>query len=112
MVRATCAKLLGKEAKPPSTQAEATVWMQAAKFLGKRIQGTESECGGRQPDMSAASADAMRTVLGQMEAAHKLISNREMVVNDITNSGSAGLKGGQLTQTNLTRVPSNKKATV
>jgi len=123
MVREVASRLLGKGAQLTTmgdierASAKALVWAEAAKFLGARIQDPTSEDNEpphqeRAADMSMAAAKALKTVLGQMEAAHMLITNREMVVNDITNSGSAGLKGGKLTQLNLTRVPSNKKAAV
>jgi len=112
MLRATCCRLLGKEASGPSTAEEAMVWMQAAKFLGKRLQGSTTECAGREPDMSSASAAAMRTVLAQIEAASKLISNRETVVLDITNTGARGVKGGVLSQTNLKRMDRQHAETV
>jgi len=47
-----------------------------------------------------------------MEAAHRLASNCEMVVNDIINQGPNGLKGKPLTQLNLTRVAPKDKASV
>merc|ERR1711871_1332545 len=66
----------------------------------------------RTPDMSMAAAKALKMVLGQMEAAHLLMTNREMVVKDITNPGPNGLKGGKLTQMNLKRLDSRHKASV
>merc|ERR1711897_17431 len=46
----------------------------------------------------------MRKVLVEIEAASKLMSNREKVVLDITNAGPSGVNGGNLTQLDLTRV--------
>merc|ERR1711904_425177 len=80
--------------------------------LGARVQGSTSECPGRGPDMSLASAAAMRTVLGHIEAASKMIWNREVIVKDITNSGPAGVKGGKLSQTNLKRLDPEHQAVV
>merc|ERR1719277_2569498 len=41
-------------------------------------------------------------------AACKLSGNFETVVKDITNQGPNGVKGGNLTQTHLTRLPSDQ----
>jgi len=111
-VRAACCRLLGKEAPVPSTAEEAQVWMQAARFLGVRIQGSASEFPGREADMSAAAAAAMRAVLGQIEAGSKLMHNRDKVVEDITNPGARGVNGGQLSQKHLQRLPPTDKAAV
>merc|ERR1719171_1600514 len=54
--------------------------------------------------MGKAAATAMRTVLADIEAANKLMSNRETVVKDITNPGPTAVKGGTLTQQDLKRV--------
>merc|ERR1719163_930546 len=67
---------------------------------------------GRGPDMSPAQAAAMRTVTAQIEAASKLMSNRERVVQDITNPGPRAVGGGQLTQSNLKRVDRRHQASV
>merc|ERR1719375_964827 len=77
---------------------DALVWADAAAFLAGRIQGSASDCPGRAADMTSAAAKAACTTLGQIEAACKLMSNREQVAQDITNPGPKGLKGGQLTQ--------------
>jgi len=103
MVSAVCGRLLGKGTPGPSTPEEAGVWMTAAKFLASRIQAPGG-CPGRKPDMSEAQAEAMRAVLAQTEAACKLINNREVVVQDITNPGPRGVKGGKLSQAGLKRV--------
>jgi len=103
MVRAVCSRLRGNSINAPSVQ-EAPVWEQAAKFLGARVQGTKAACPGREPDMSLASATAMKTVLGHIEAASKIVWNRETIVNDITNQGPRGVKGGELSQTGLKRL--------
>jgi len=103
MISAVCCRLLGKETSGPSTPEEALVWMKAAQFFSERIQAP-GDCPGRKADMSTSQAQAMRKVLAQIEAASKLISNREVVVLDITNPGPTGVKGGDLTQTGLKRV--------
>lgn len=104
MLRAACCRLLGKESCGPSTVEEAWVWNAAAKFLGRRIQGSAAEMPDREPDMSSASAAAMRTVLGQIEVASKLIANREFLIKDITNPGPRGVRGGSLSQRELKRL--------
>merc|ERR1719449_398647 len=103
MVQAVISLLRGKLVKAPSKQ-DAFVWEPAAKFLGARVQGSKSEMPGREADMSSAAATAMKTVCGHIEAASKLIHNRETVVNDITNPGKRGVKGGELSQTELKRL--------
>jgi len=123
MVKAVCSLLLGQPvmtsyqdgelpaASPrtprtgPSTPQDALVWVQAATFLSGRIQKSADEMPGRAPDMSLHAALAMQKVLAQIEAASKLISNRENVVKDICNTGSKPIKAGnELTQTDLKRV--------
>jgi len=88
------------------------VWMQAARFLGRRVQGSAGECNGREPDMSAGSAEALRAAAARIEAASKLISNREVVARDITNPGPRGVKGGVLSQGGLKRLDSKHYSTV
>jgi len=112
MVSAVGCRLLRKGTSGASTPEEALVWAQAARFLGARLQGSPEECCGRKADMSAAQAAAMRTALGQIEAAHMLMYNRETVVLDITNPGPRGVKGGQLSQTGLRRVDRKHQASV
>jgi len=51
-------------------------------------------------------------VLAQIEASSKLMSNREKVVQDITNPGLSAINGGQLTQTGLKRVDRKHQASV
>jgi len=111
MVRATLSLLRGNQIQAPSKE-EAVVWEQAAKFLGGRVQGSKAECPGREPDMSAAAATAMCTVLGRIEVASKLIHNREVVAKDITNPGPRGVKGGELSQTGLKRLDPKHQGTV
>jgi len=111
MVSAVCGRLLGKGTPGPSSPEEAGVWMTAAKFLASRIQAP-GDCPGRKPDMSAAQAEALRAVLAQTEAASKLINNCEVVVQDITNPGPRGVKGGQLSQAGLKRVDRKDSASV
>jgi len=69
-----CSRLFGKKMSEPSTAAEASVWAQAAVFLNGRIQGMAYECPGREADMSAAAAQAMRVVMAQMPNQTKTIS--------------------------------------
>jgi len=111
MVSAACCRLLGKEVSGASTPEEARVWMEAARFLQLRTQAP-GDCLGRKADMSQSQAEAMKVVLAQIEAAHKLMSNRETVVKDITNPGPRGVKGGALTQTGLMRVDPKHQACV
>jgi len=93
----------------PATQ-DVQVWMDAAAFLSARIQGpddwSENECHeqDREADMSNGAKNALRTMLGQMEAALKLKSNFEKVSKDITNAGPNGVNGGKLTQLTLKRL--------
>jgi len=141
MVREVCGCLLGKKMLIPSTAGVAQVWADAAIYLHGRIHSLASECQGRNPDMSPAAAEAMRTVLVQVinrpanidtmssvltqivsqpervaapswEAAHKLMSNRERIVRDITNPGPWNIDGVGLTQTDLMRVDSTGRAVV
>merc|ERR1712084_35832 len=112
MVREVCCRLLGKGASMPQAPGEMSVWAEAARFLAGRIQGTPSDCPGRNPDMSSAAATALRTMLSQMEAANMLMNNRERVVQDITNSGPKNIDGKMLTQTNLKRVDVKHRASV
>merc|ERR1719375_2372799 len=63
--------------------------------------------------MSIHAALAMQKVLAQIEAASKLISNREKVVKDICNPGSKAINiGGELTQTDLKRLPTKHLSSV
>merc|ERR1712242_692589 len=72
-------------------------------------------CGCRQrlssPGASTA-ARAMKAALAELEASSKLMSNRETVVLDITNSGPSAVKGGRLTQGNLRRVDGQHRGSV
>merc|ERR1712224_503615 len=130
-VKAVCSRLLGQPVSVgtqdedelpatsprtprsgPSTQQDALVWVQAATYLSGRIQKSHDEMPGRAPDMSLHAALAMQKVLAQIEAASKLISNREKVVKDICNPGSKAIKGGELTQTDLKRLPTNQLSSV
>merc|ERR1712242_359737 len=87
-------------------------WVQAATFLSGRIQSSAGEMPGREPDMGRAAARAMRTALAEIEASCKLMSNRETVVSDITNSGPSAVKGGRLTQGDLRRVNGQHRGSV
>merc|ERR1711920_1147745 len=113
MVNELCCRLLGRTTlKKPSPEDALVVWPQAATFLAGRIQGTTSDCPGRNPDMSSAAATALRTMLSQMEAAHILMNNRERVVQDITNPGPKNIDGKSLTQMDLKRVDAKHQASV
>merc|ERR1719254_321497 len=106
------ARLRGNPASVVPSPQDAQVWAEAARFLSARIQGSPGECPGRNPDMSSGQAEAMRAVLGEIEAAAMLIANREKVVKDITNPGPNAIGGGTLTQPDLKRVPASSQATV
>jgi len=112
MVKAVGRRLLGQEVSGPSAKDEALVWAQAAAFLSGRIQGSQEQMPGRAPDMSMNAALAMQKVLGQIEAANKLMSNRQKVVQDITNPGPSAVNGGMITQTNLKRLSRQHQASV
>jgi hypothetical protein len=112
MVKSLECLLLGQAVPGPSTEAEAQVWVQAAVYLSKRIQDDETPMRSRASDMSTNGATAMRQVLGQLEACGKLMSNHNMVVQDITNGKGAGVFGGSLTQLNLKRLGPYHEATV
>jgi hypothetical protein len=62
--------------------------------------------------MSRAASAALKSVLGQLEAAHRLMLNRETVVKDITNSSPDALLGGKITQTELKRVDPKYRVSV
>jgi len=111
-------RLLGRGSPLPSGEV-ALVWADAAGFFAGRIQGPSDQSRivipdykKRTEDMSSAAASALSTTLGKMEAAIRLTSNLEFVVQDITNPGPQGLKGGALTQTNLTRVDPKDQGSV
>merc|ERR1719313_1239804 len=112
MVKAVGSRLLGQAVSGPSAPEEMVVWAEAAAFLSQRIQASTVDMPGRAPDMGKAAATAMRTVLGDIEAASKLMSNRETVVKDITNPGPSAVKGGNLTQVELKRLDSKQQASV
>merc|ERR1712224_193505 len=132
MVKAVCSRLLGQPVsvwtqdedelpaqsprtprEGPSNPQDALVWIQAATYLSGRIQKSHEEMPGREPDMSLHAALAMQKVLAQIEAASKLISNREKVVKDICNPGPKPINvGNQLTQTDLKRLPTNHLSSV
>merc|ERR1719156_477108 len=83
-----------------------------ATFLSGRIQKADYEMPGRAADMSLHAALAMQKVLAQIEAASKLMSNREKVVKDICNQGSTAVNGGQVTQTDLKRLQPGQQSSV
>merc|ERR1712039_192887 len=113
-VNAMCGEVYGRlfgtvQAELPQTD-DYRVWAKAAAFFNARIQGPEDwqECDSvhqnRKSDMSLPAKKALRAMLGQLEAACMLMSNRERVVQDIMNPGPNGLGGGELTQLELKRV--------
>merc|ERR1719217_1395945 len=104
--------LIGKATVKMLVPEEVQVWAEAARFLSGRIQGTPGEMPGRNPDMSSEAAAALRAMLAQMEAALMLMSNRERVVQDITNPGARNIDGKALTQTELKRVDIDNQASV
>jgi hypothetical protein len=112
MVNEVCCCLLGRTTSKKLSHEDALVWAEAAAFLAGRIQGTPSDCPGRNPDMSTAAATALRTMLAQIEAAHMLMNNRERVVQDITNPGPKNIDGKALTQKDLQRVDVQHRACV
>jgi len=112
MLKQVISRLLSQEVSGPSSPEEALVWIQAATFLSGRIQKSRDEKPGRAPDMNRHSAVEMRKVLAQVEAASKLISNREKVVKDICNPGSTAVNGGSVTQTDLKRLQPGQQASV
>merc|ERR1711904_537174 len=112
MVKAVIGRLLRQDVSPPSTPSGALVWVQAATFLSGRIQKSPDDCPGRAADMSFAAAVAMQKVLAQIEAASKLMSNREKVVKDICNPGSPAVNGGKVTQTDLKRLQPGQQSSV
>merc|ERR1712039_1027130 len=103
MMGEMCNRLLGRRTSGPSNPGEAQVWADAALFFSNRIQASSGECPGRGADMSSYAAGAMRKVLPQIgnqakavkaanqEAAQMLMSNRERVVQDITNTSSVNM---------------------
>merc|ERR1711985_151634 len=74
--------------------------------------GADYEMPGRAADMSLHAAIAMQKVLAQIEAASKLMSNKEKVVKDICNQGSTAVNGGQVTQTDLKRLQPGQQSSV
>jgi hypothetical protein len=112
MVREVSCCLIGKATTKTLAPEEVQVWAEAARFLSGRIQGTPGEMPGRHPDMSSEAAAALRAMLTQMEAAYMLMSNRERVVQDITNPGPKNIEGKALTQTELKRVDIDSQASV
>jgi hypothetical protein len=111
MLTAVSDRLVGKGISSPSTPEEALTWAQAAAFFADRIQDSAISSG-RARDMSHNAAREMSMVLGEIEAASKLMSNREKVVQDLTNPGPSGVNGGALTQLDLKRVGRTQQASV
>lgn len=120
MVGEVCNVLQGRgRTRKPSAQ-ETVVWASAAKYLAKRVQGSRSECDGRNPDMSGGAADALRSALdavagdgaARQEAARALQANQAKVVADICNPGPKNIDGIALTQTDLDRVDAKSAKSV
>jgi len=112
MLTAVCDRLMGKGVSAPSTPEEASTWAKAAAFFADRIQDSSGGCPGRARDMSGNAGREMRKVLAEIEAASRLMSNREKVVQDITNPGPSGVNGGNLTQVDLKRVDRKHQTSV
>jgi hypothetical protein len=117
MVCEVTGRLLGKKANVPSGDEQVKVWADAAGFLGSRVQSADSPENDvphedRKNDMSRAASAALKLVLGQLEAAHRLMANRETVVKDITNSSPDAVLGGKITQTELKRVDPKYRVSV
>jgi surfactin synthase thioesterase subunit len=108
MIGEVCNRLQGK----PSEGKGSPVWVAAAAYLAKRVQGSPEQMPGRAADMSSGAANALIAVLAQVEAAQLLLANRSRVVSDITNGGSMNIDGKTLTQTDLARVDSKDKSVV
>merc|ERR1711971_343697 len=76
MIKEVCARLQGKAGTAaPSHPGEAKVWAAAATYLSKRVQGTNDEKRGRNPDMSPEAAMALRMVLGEVAFHSEKVSN-------------------------------------
>merc|ERR1712048_769965 len=117
MIGEITGRLLGKKASIPSGDGQVQVWADAASFLGSRVQTCDSPDNdvpheNRRTDMSKAASEALKAMLGQLEAAHRLMANRETVVRDIINPGPDAVLGGKITQTELKRVDSKYKASL
>merc|ERR1719324_560871 len=112
MVKAVCSRLLSQEVSVNLSPEKALVWIQAATVLSGRIQKSHTDMPGRAPDMSFAAAIALQKVLAQIEAASKLMSNKEKVVKDICNQGSTAVNGGSVTQTDLKRLQPGQQSSV
>merc|ERR1712014_93492 len=66
MISDVCCSLLGSKNPNPCIGKEPATWKAAAKYLIGRIQGDPSECRGREADMSASAAQALKQVLSTM----------------------------------------------
>jgi hypothetical protein len=107
MVTAVRSRLLGNGASGPirpEEAKEALVWGEAAAVLGSKAA--------KEARLSVTAAEMLREAFGEVEAACKLSSNRERVVQDITNPGLTGIGGGFLTQAGLKRVNYVHRASV
>merc|ERR1711904_136595 len=80
--------------------------------MGGRIQKSKDEMPGSKPDTGLLAGISMLKVLGQIEAASALMSNRQTVVQDICNQGSNAINGGQVTQTDLKRLQPGQQSSV
>jgi len=72
-------RLLGEGTCDPSSRKERAVWAAVARYLSARTQSTAEEKPGREPDMSAPAAAAMRAVLRSMVTANDLAEARELL---------------------------------
>jgi len=95
------------------------VWIEAASFLGERVQVPDTPCGDmpsdhrdRAADMTALAGAHLRSTVARMEAALKLMYNQQNVAMDLTNPGPQNIEGKTLTQTELKRVDRKDLATV
>jgi hypothetical protein len=62
MITEVCCRLAGQSASQPSN-VDGRVWGAAAQYLSGRIQDAPNQMPGRQPDMSAEAAAALRAAL-------------------------------------------------
>lgn len=57
-----------------SKPAQAAAWVASAAYLDARIQSTQEQCPGRTPDMSPASAAAMKAVMAELSCEAALLA--------------------------------------
>jgi len=118
MLVEVCNRLLGHSPKMPRKD-DMLVWINAASFLGERVQVPDTPSGDmpsdhrdRAPDMTALAGAHLRSTVARMEAALKLMYNQQNVAMDLTNPGPQNIEGKTLTQTELKRVDRKDLATV